>query len=46
MFQCEECFDTEYRNVIGSGEDVNGEFTDYECVDCGHVTRIYDELEE
>ncbi|MCP1184980.1 hypothetical protein [Paenibacillus sp. 1781tsa1] len=41
-FQCEECFDNEYAEVVGSGEDENGEFTDYECADCHHVTRIYD----
>lgn len=44
-FQCEECFDTEYVEVIGSGEDEQGDFTDYECADCGHINRVYDHEE-
>lgn len=46
MVECEECF---YSSVdfeeYGSGEDENGEFTDYICSECGHVNRVYDNLE-
>lgn len=41
-FQCEECFSTEFHDREGSGEDENGEFTDYVCEECDHITRIYD----
>lgn len=40
-FQCEECFDTEYIDTYGSGEDEIGEFEDYICKECGHITRAY-----
>jgi hypothetical protein len=44
-FQCEECFDDEYIDIIGSGEDEKGEFTDYECAECHHINRIHDNKE-
>lgn len=44
-FQCEECLCHEYLDIEGSGEDDCGEFTDYICKECCHITRIYDELE-
>lgn len=40
-FQCEECFCYEYVDIEGSGEDNHGEFEDYVCAECGHITRIY-----
>ena len=42
-FQCEECGNNEYADIEGSGEDKVGEFQDYVCKECGHITRIYDE---
>jgi len=43
MIECEECF---YSGMdfeqYGSGEDDNGEFTDYMCPECGGLTRVYD----
>lgn len=40
-FQCEECSSAEYLDIEGSGEDELGEFTDYVCKECGHITRVY-----
>lgn len=42
MFQCEECFDNEYIEIVGSGMDSKGGFIDYECAECHHINRIYD----
>lgn len=41
-FKCEECFNESYVEEVGSGEDLEGgEFTAYECEECGHITRVY-----
>lgn len=45
-FQCEECFNNEYIEIVGSGEDEVGEFSDFECKECRHITRVYDNEED
>lgn len=41
-YQCEECMSDFYVEEVGSGIDDEGEFTAYECEECGHVTRVYE----
>ena len=43
LFQCEECFNNEYSEIVGNGEDLIGVFEDYECAECHHINRIYQE---
>ena len=45
MIECEGCFNSTMDRFqdIGSGEDEHGEFTDWECLECGHVNRVYDD---
>lgn len=43
MNQCKECGNQYNLENVGSGEDLNGEFTDYECKECNVITRVYDD---
>ncbi|MEQ8154625.1 MAG: hypothetical protein ABRQ25_07050 [Clostridiaceae bacterium] len=42
-FKCEKCGCRDYSDVEGFGQDEKGEYTDYVCAECGHVTTLYDE---
>lgn len=45
MITCEECLKNGTHGdgfqEVASGEDENGEFAEYECLECFHVTRVY-----
>ncbi|MFS0815393.1 hypothetical protein ABC382_00295 [Lysinibacillus sp. 1P01SD] len=43
MNQCKDCGNQNNLENVGSGEDWNGEFTDYECKECNGITRVYDD---
>lgn len=43
-FQCEECLNNEYIETVGSGEDSKGEFEDFECSECHHINRLYNDV--
>lgn len=40
-FKCIKCLSNQYKNIVGSGKDKIGGFTDYECADCNYISRIY-----
>lgn len=50
QIECANCLYTGMPGLafedIGSGEDDVGEFTDYECFECGNITRAYDKDDE
>lgn len=39
QIECEECL---YSGMPGLAFDDIDKFTDYECPECGHITRVYD----
>lgn len=43
VHHCEEC-GAELLQEYGSGNNEYGEFADYECFECGALTRFYEEV--